>query len=292
MPEKIFALYNYVDAERERAQRMFLDAGLLDVVVDPEMFAGFQKIPLPDETTALKLSMLAPMHGLRAPSIHRELHPTERELRGCRLLHMFVWTHASPEGHPRETTTYDESHACPECGAGLRQTSPLVLRRPEVPKRGLLGSIGDDVLVHESLARELQDAGFAGLRFEPVLDHTHAPLPWRQLVVEGSMPPMTAASRGLKRGKFAGEEPCPRCARDGYFDSAADPFLPAYASSALVGLPDIALTSEHFGTGAWARPIHGRRHLASRRIIVRPGVYAFFRARKVRGVRFSPVAVS
>jgi hypothetical protein len=68
--------------------------------------------------------------------------------------------------------------------------------------------------------------------------------------------------------------------------------VPAYESSALEELPDFARTAERFGTGAWGTAAHGQRHLASRRIIVRPAVYAFFRARKVRGVRFTPVAVT
>jgi hypothetical protein len=58
-----------------------------------------------------------------------------------------------------------------------------------------------------------------------------------------------------------------------------------------VGITDFARTAERFGTGHWAAPIQGRRSLASRRVIVRPAVYAFFRARKIRGVRFTPVTV-
>ena len=71
----------------------------------------------------------------------------------------------------------------------------------------------------------------------------------------------------------------------------AEPFLPAYPASALDATPDFSRTAERFGTGHWANPIHGRRSVASRRLIVRPAVYEFFRARKVRGVRFTPVAV-
>jgi hypothetical protein len=102
---------------------------------------------------------------------------------------------------------------------------------------------------------------------------------------------MTLATRGVVRGRGSTEGPCARCGCDGYFDSGADPFVPAYDATTLDDLPDFAHTAERFGTGAWATAAHGQRHLATRRIIVRPSVYGFFRERKVRGVRFTPVAV-
>jgi hypothetical protein len=292
VPEKIFVLYNYTDAEREQAQHMFLDAGLLDVVVTPHLLTGHHKLELRDDDAARRLRIAARLHGLREPHIQRILHPTEKELRTAKLLYMHVWIHNAPNGHPRDGTSYDDSKACPECGDGLRQTSPLRLKPKEVPKAGaLLGGVRDQVLVHEALASEICGAKLSGVRFEPVLDLTGAPLPWRQLVVECSMPPMTLATRGVVRGRGSTEGPCTRCGCDGYFDSGADPFVPAYSASTLVETLDFALTAERFGTGAWGTAAHGQRHLASRRIIVRPSVYAFFRERKVRGVRFTPVAV-
>jgi hypothetical protein len=293
VPEKIFVLYNYTDAEREQAQHMFLDAGLLDVVVTPHLLTGHHKLELRDDDAARRLRIAARLHGLREPHIQRILHPTEKELRAAKLLYMHVWIHNAPSGHPREGTSYDETAACPECGDGVRQLSPLRLKNKEVPKPGaLLGGIRDQVLVHATLAREMCSVGLTGVLFEPVLDAGGGPLPWRQLVVERSMPPMTLATRGVVRGRGSAEGPCVRCGCDGYFDSGADPFVPMYDATALEDLPDFALTAERFGTGAWGSAAPGQRHLASRRIIVRPAVYAFFRERKVRGVRFTPVAVT
>jgi hypothetical protein len=293
VPEKIFVLYNYTDAEREQAQHMFLDAGLLDVVVTPHLLTGHHKLELRDDDAARRLRIAARLHGLREPHIQRILHPTEKELRAAKLLYMHVWIHNAPNGHPREGTSYDDSDACPECGDGLRQTSPLRLKNKEIPKAGaLLGGIRDQVLVQESLACEMMSVGLSGVTLEPVLDAAGQPIPWRQLVVERSMPPMTLATRGVVRGRGSAEGPCSRCGCDGYFDSGADPFVPAYDAAVLDELPDFALTAERFGTGAWGSAVHGQRHLASRRIIVRPSVYAFFRERKVRGLRFTPVAVT
>ncbi|MDQ3698523.1 MAG: hypothetical protein M3373_10955 [Gemmatimonadota bacterium] len=292
MPEKIFALYHYPPADRERAQRLFLDAGLLDVVVSLDRLDGHQKIELSDEETALRLRVAAGQHGLRPPTIRRELHPTDAELRAAPLLYMRVWIHHAPAGHPRADTTYDEGRACSACGDGVRQTSPLILTKREVPRGGPLGVIGDDVLVHESFAEEMLAAGLDGFRFEPVLGPERRALPWRQLVVEHEMAMMTVETRGLARGRGTDERPCTQCGRDGWFDGTDDPFVPAYAAAALDGMPDVAVTAERFGTGVWRNPIHGRRWLANRRLIVRPAMHAFFRARKARGVRFTPVLVT
>ena len=51
MPEKIYVTYNYLPEDRARAQQMFLEAGMLDVVVDPALLSGFQKLFIPNEET-------------------------------------------------------------------------------------------------------------------------------------------------------------------------------------------------------------------------------------------------
>ena len=291
MPEKIYVTYNYPPTQRGRVQQMFLEAGLLDVVVDPALLTGHHKLPIPNEEVAAKLGVAARMHAVTAPMVHRVLEPTARELGAARLLHMFVWIHHSHEGHPRPGMSYDESEACPTCGDGLRQTSALVLANKEIPKSGVLGSIDDEVIVHDSLAAEMEAAPLTGFRLGDVIDRQGQLLPWKQLLIDGGMPPMIAAARGLVRGRTGSEAPCPNCNRDGWFDSVSEPFLPAYVGESLLHVPDFAYAAERFGTGNWAAPIHGKRSLASRRLIVRPVVYAFFKARKIRGVRFTPVSV-
>ena len=291
MPEKIYVTYNYLAEDRARAQQMFLEAGMLDVVVDPGLLNGFQKLSIPNEETITKLGLAARLQALPAPTVHCVLEPTARELSSARLLHMFVWMHHSHVGHPRPGTRYDESSACAYCGDGLRQVSPLVLANKEIPKSGLLGSIDDDVLIHDSLATEIESTALTGVQFGDVVDMKGHRLPWRQLLVEHAMPPMIAAARGLVRGRSGEESPCAHCGCDGWFDAAAEPFVPAYVGESVVLMPDFSRTAERFGTGHWAVPIHGKRSLATRRLIVRPAVYAFFRSRKIRGVRFTPVTV-
>ena len=291
MPEKIYVTYNYLAEDRGRAQQMFLEAGMLDVVVDAALLNGFQKLAIPNEETVSKLGLAARLQALPAPTVHRVLEPTARELSAARLLHMFVWIHHSHEGHPRNGVEYDDSGACPGCGDGLVQKTPLIIAEKEIPRSGLVGSIDDDVIVHDSLADEMTAGGFTGVRFGEVVDAKGHRLPWRQMMIEHAMPPMIAAARGLIRGRAGAEAPCTSCGCDGWFDAPAEPFVPAYVGESVVLMPDFARTAERFGTGHWGEPVHGKRSLASRRMIVRPAVYAFFRARKIRGVRFTPVTV-
>jgi hypothetical protein len=291
MPERIYALYHYRADEKERAQQMFLDAGLLDVVVSPERLSGFQKLALPNEAVVQRLTFAAAANSLKPPAIRRYLEPTKKELRAAPLLYVRVGEHHSSDGHPRPGTTYDETNACAWCGAGLRQTSPLQLRNKEIPKKGMVAGVGDELLLHESVAGVLAAARFRGVRLTPVLDASGSELPWRQLVVEQHMPLMLLGTRGVIRGRTGGEQPCARCGRDGHFDSGDDPFIPAYSASAISTMPDAAWTAERFGTGAWGDPVHGKRSLADRRLIVRPVVYALLEPLKLRGLRWSPVRV-
>jgi hypothetical protein len=149
----------------------------------------------------------------------------------------------------------------------------------------------DDLLVHESVAEVMEAAPLDGITFREVHDKEGASIPWRQLLVEHEMPPILATSRGLIRGRSGLERPCSSCGRDGWFDTQADPFLPAYPRSVLDAMPAAAWMHERFSTGHWAAPIHGKRMLAQRRLIVRPDLYRLIKPLKLRAARWSPVRV-
>ena len=170
MPERIFALYQYSIEETERAEQMFLDAGLLDIVLKPGSLSGLQKVELSGEDAASRLKFAALAHGLRPPAIRRFLDPTRKELQEAQLLYVRVSERHSPRGHPRRGTSYDDSAACAECGAGLRQTSPFRLLKGEIPKRGVTAGIGEDFLFHDSIAEVLAAPALGGIGFLPVLD--------------------------------------------------------------------------------------------------------------------------
>ena len=293
MPERIYAILGYPDEQRERVQRMFLDAGLIDELVQPRT-RELYRIELPSEEAALRLTAAARLHDLAPPHIQRTFAATPRELAACELLVLSAGGPGANNGPPRTGTDYDETTACPDCGAGLTQTSPLVVRASELPKGRTTTacSIGDDLLLHDSVAKPMEQAGLMGIGFRPVLGRDGNPNAWRQMVVAQTLPPMLASARGMIRGRIRGERPCTRCGRDGWFNSTTDPFIPAYARAVLGTIRDAAWTYELFSTGAWAHPIHGKRSLARRTLIVRPAVYRLLKSLKARGIRASPVQVA
>ena len=270
---------------------MLRDAGLGDPLAARPHGTILHRIELPDEEAAQRLTLAAGAHGLKLPSIHRDMDPTAKELAAAPLLYMRASGPGAGRGHPRDGTSYDERDACPACGAGLVQTSPLRVRKTELPKTALATGIGDEVLLHESVGRIVKSDGIRGMTLRPVLDPSGAPIPWLQVVVESTMPPMNASARGMIRGRAGAERPCARCGRDGWFNTVHDPFIPSYSRSVLATMADAAWTFELFGTGAWAEPVHGKRSLASRRLIVRARVYAALKPLKLRAVRWFPVQV-
>jgi hypothetical protein len=290
MPERIIALFGNVPEERERVQRMFLEAGLVDELVAPPP-EGLYEIELSGEDALQRLVFAAGAHGLKPPLIRRYLDPTAKELAQASLLYLRVGGTGTERRHPRADVLYDDSRACPQCGAGLAQASPFKVRKTELPKLALATGAADDLLLHESVATVVAAAGLRGIGWREVLDPKGAPIPWRQMVVEETMPPMLMTSRGMIRGRTGAEGPCARCGRDGWFDAMSDPFIPAYPRSVLDTMPDAAWAYELFSTGAWAEPIHGRRSLASRRLIVRPRLYALLKPLKLRAARWTPVRV-
>jgi hypothetical protein len=249
------------------------------------------KIELPNDEAAQRLCFAAKANGVDTPIIQRYLDPTKKELAAAPLLCLSIGGPGTERAHPRDGTTYDDSDACPECGAGLRQTSPLRMRKTELPKSYLATGAADELLVHDSVAQVMTAARLRGVTLRPALAHDGGEIPWQQVVVEETMPPMLATSRGMIRGRAGAERPCSRCGRDGWFGTTSDPFIPAYPRSALQAMPDLAWTYEQFGTGAWGTPVHGKRWLARRRLIARPSVYALLKPLKVRGVRWTPVRV-
>src|SRR5687767_15764525 len=124
MPERIFALFGLRAEQREQVQRMFLDAGMIERLVEDEPPLGFYKIELPNDEAAQRLCFAARANGLESPTIQRYLDPTAKELAAAPLLYLRVHGPGTVRHHPRADTSYDDSDACPQCGAGLRQTSP------------------------------------------------------------------------------------------------------------------------------------------------------------------------
>ena len=87
MPERIFAIFADIPAERERVRRMCRDAGLFEQLAKPPAASGLlHKIALPNEEVARRLAVAAAANGLEPPSIHRYMDPTPKELAAAPLL--------------------------------------------------------------------------------------------------------------------------------------------------------------------------------------------------------------
>lgn len=222
----------------------------------------------------------------------REHSYSESELRAAPFLELIIRTAEKGRGGPVYGTRYDLSHACPQCGTGAVQTSPLVLDPAEIPKAGeIFQTLDHEVLVSPALAQALKDAKVSGLVLGEVGSKTGTPLPWVQFRSEVELPPMDPATRGIIRSSGS-DSPCPGCGRDGYFHTVKWPSEIAYAASRVDpdALPDVVHTHERFGLSRLREPFTDS-HVAQPLLLVKPTVYDILKRRKVRRVAFHPVRI-
>lgn len=150
---------------------------------------------------------------------------SEAELEAAELFGLRVATVFEPEGEECGTD-YDESTACPICGAGrtLRSVLKLDLRRFQpgrdidtrtVPvSRAITQTIaGDEIIVAAPFVELMEEAGITGVRFDPIEDRRRLSPAWRQLVFT-SRPVRLIAPTQFGHDPFdpdeAGEFRCPR----------------------------------------------------------------------------------
>ena len=95
---------------------------------------------------------------------------TETEINNAEWFLMFRTRHFEPTGEECGTI-YDESSACPICGSGAKQLSPLKLKRSSIPKADMAESIawGDETIVSERFVNMVKDNNLKGMDFEPVI---------------------------------------------------------------------------------------------------------------------------
>lgn len=95
---------------------------------------------------------------------------TETEINNAEWFQMFRTRHFEPTGEECGTV-YDESSACPICGSGAKQLSPLKLKRSSIPKADMAESIawGDETIVSERFVNMVKDNNLKGMDFEPVI---------------------------------------------------------------------------------------------------------------------------
>lgn len=228
---------------------------------------------------------------------------TDVELRTFPLLSFGVDRKPIESGGVEYGTVYDLSKACPHCGTGAVQTSPLMLRRAELPKRGLLCEtcIGQK-LVATKAADVLKGSGLSGLELRQACSYRDKePLPWWQMIARYVMPRISSRSESLIRDTqplFSATDPkwgCPVCERDMYATKEGLPLNIVYERSQVdpEKLPDVVQTWECFGRSVLRNdPERGlQTGFAQPLLLVKPKVFDLFRKMKARGAGFSPVRI-
>ena len=93
---------------------------------------------------------------------------TREELAAAACFRLTVSAIFEPAGEECGTI-YDESTACPKCGAGAAQVSDLRLDLRKVPKRkDIAMTIANEIIVSQRLAEWMIDTGLTGFEFRPV----------------------------------------------------------------------------------------------------------------------------
>jgi hypothetical protein len=90
------------------------------------------------------------------------------ELRAACLLHLKITSSFLPTGEERGTE-YDETAACPICGAGAPQITPLFVREDRLPKtKDYCESWGGEIIVSRRIKELFARHRMTGARFESV----------------------------------------------------------------------------------------------------------------------------
>lgn len=187
------------------------------------------------------------------------------------------WLELVPDWHfgypePRDhfpASTYDLSAYCEDCGVGLVQRAPFMLRgEPRWGTRSVLqlNWVFDEYFVRPELWRTLFKP--RGVDYQAVIDRKHRPLATVvQLVIRDRVHIVTEGLAG---------ERCPRCGRSKYAPVKRGRF------PALLSTPRSALarTAEYFGSG----------RNAYNGVVVHPGLASELRAGRFTGVSYRPVA--
>ena len=93
---------------------------------------------------------------------------SRRELEAAELFCLWITAVFEPAGE-QCGTVYDESTACPICGAGRTQVTNLILDLRKVPKgKDIARTIAHEWIVSQRLAEILLDAGMTGFELRPV----------------------------------------------------------------------------------------------------------------------------
>jgi hypothetical protein len=234
----------------------------------------------------------------------REEHVyTDDELRAFPLLIIGVDQEPIQGGGPEDGTEFELSHACPRCGTGAVQTSPLMIGIQGLPKKVLACETAlGDILVAEPLAKTMREEEISGLELRQAhFYRNNEPLPWWQMISDYCMPKMSAATRGVKlslsdyveRPDFVipAQPPCSLCGRDGRFGIPEEPVQMVYSAKDVSPdeIPDVVHSWECFGQSIKDPPAGQDPRYAQPVMMVKPNVLDVFRRLRVKHSCFTPV---
>ena len=110
---------------------------------------------------------------------------TTKEITDARLFQIDVRKYFEPTGEECGTK-YDETYACPICGAGRKQVSPLRLKKGRfLNKRDLATTIGNEIVVSKRFVEVMKANDIKGITFGPVYIGQRKSDDCFQLMVEG-----------------------------------------------------------------------------------------------------------
>jgi hypothetical protein len=284
---KVKVSFNAGDRPWSSIQRILLEVGEAAIAHEGPNFLGlYQPTFWEGQPELVRLRALLEREGIERLESRQRVYG-ERDRRDAPLLRMMV--RRSVKGYGGLTcygNAYDLSEACPRCGTGARRTTPLLLKRSELPRSGdMIQTGGGEFLISPRLADVLCREQVSGLQLDDVLaSNNREPLPWLHLSSTFTMPPMSEATEGGAR-----ENACPVCDRDGYFDSLERPLAIAYSANDvdLAALPELVQTWECFGNSSLSPP--GRARFAQPLLLVRPTLYERLRRKKARRLDFEPL---
>jgi hypothetical protein len=289
--------FKYIDfavsgSLKPKCRRLLARLNITSRTADVREFDGYFGVRLPiDDPRLERLGAELDKMLLDPPWDCRiEVEYERKDLEPCHYVSLRIDRVPKGDTGPMYDTEYDMSGACPKCGTGFRQVSPLRIHRSQLPKKArAVRTYQDEILIDNDLATDIMlelgsDRGLRQIEDRRMRDL----LPWWQILPDTSMPPADPAT-----GLDASVIQCQRCKRDGFGSDRPDwrPIELAYRMSERdrASLPDFVWTWETFGKSQLRWEPRYRIGLQNPDILISNRVMRVFWAKKVRGVKFIPV---